>query len=182
MGDQPVATPLPNTDIYALSEIRTHDSSARVGEDSSCLRAAAHQLLQDKHQDMRQKTQTCFIRDSSASWLRRVCGGVHNLIRFNCAPFFASCRTHRVFTVTCLDACRCAAYLRLRDQCDRQMEKCSNDNLQRITEGLGEKSWHGIEGGSPRWETAIFDLIWERAFLRNGNHPRVCTVHIPEII
>jgi hypothetical protein len=69
------------------------------------LRAAAHQLRQDKHQDMRQKL-------TSASWFRPVCGGFHNLIRFNCAPFFASCRRHRVLTVTCLDACRCAAYLR----------------------------------------------------------------------
>jgi hypothetical protein len=40
-----------------------------------------------------------------------VCGGFHNLIRFNCAPFFASCCRHRVLTVTCLDACRCATYL-----------------------------------------------------------------------
>jgi hypothetical protein len=31
------------------------------------LRAAAHQLRQDKHQDMRQKTQSCFIRDSDWS-------------------------------------------------------------------------------------------------------------------
>jgi cobalamin biosynthesis protein CobD/CbiB len=29
--------------------------------------AAAHQLRQDKHQDMRQKTQSCFIRDSDSS-------------------------------------------------------------------------------------------------------------------
>jgi hypothetical protein len=34
------------------------------------------------------KRQSCFIRDSSASWLRPVCGGFHNLISFNCAPFF----------------------------------------------------------------------------------------------
>jgi hypothetical protein len=40
-----------------------------------------------------------------------VCGGFHNLIRFNCAPLFASYRRHRVLTVTCLDAFRCAAYL-----------------------------------------------------------------------
>jgi hypothetical protein len=40
-----------------------------------------------------------------------VCGGLHNLIHFNSTPFFASCRTHRVLTVTCLDACRCADYL-----------------------------------------------------------------------
>jgi hypothetical protein len=31
------------------------------------LRAAAHQQRQDKHQDMRQKTQSCFIRDSDSS-------------------------------------------------------------------------------------------------------------------
>jgi hypothetical protein len=31
------------------------------------LRAAAHQLRQDKHQDMRQKKQPCFIRDSDSS-------------------------------------------------------------------------------------------------------------------
>jgi hypothetical protein len=65
-------------------------------------------LRQDKHQDMRQKRQKL----TSASWLRPVCGGFHNLIRSNCAPFFASCRRHRVLTVTRLDACRCAAYLR----------------------------------------------------------------------
>jgi hypothetical protein len=50
---------------------------------------------------------------TSASWLIPVCGGFHNLILFNCDPFFASCRRHRVLTVTCLDACRCAAYLSL---------------------------------------------------------------------
>jgi hypothetical protein len=31
------------------------------------IRAAAHQLRQDKYQDMRQKTQPCFIRDSDSS-------------------------------------------------------------------------------------------------------------------
>jgi hypothetical protein len=72
------------------------------------LRAAAHQLRQDKHQDTRQKRQKL----TSASWLRPVCDGFHNLIRFNCAPFFASCRRHCVLTVTCLDSRRCAAYLR----------------------------------------------------------------------
>jgi hypothetical protein len=51
---------------------------------------------------------------TSASWLRPVCGGFHNLIRFNFATFFASCRRHRVLTVTCLDACRCAAYLKVQ--------------------------------------------------------------------
>jgi hypothetical protein len=56
---------------------------------------------------MRQKRQKL----TSASWLRPVYGGFHNLIRFNCAPFFASCRRHRVLAVTCLDACRCVAYL-----------------------------------------------------------------------
>jgi hypothetical protein len=55
---------------------------------------------------MGQKTQSCFIRDSSASWLRPVCRGFHNLIRINCAPSFASCRRQRVLTVTCLDTCR----------------------------------------------------------------------------
>jgi hypothetical protein len=76
------------------------------------LRAAAHQLRQDKHQDVRQKKQKL----TSALWLRPVCGGFHNLIRFNCAPFFVSCRRHRVLTVTCLDACRYAAYLVLSVQ------------------------------------------------------------------
>jgi hypothetical protein len=40
------------------------------------VRAAAHQLRQDKHQDMRQKTQSCFIRDSDSSLhteVARVC-------------------------------------------------------------------------------------------------------------
>jgi hypothetical protein len=72
------------------------------------VRVAAHQLRQGKHQDMKQKKQYL----TSASWLRQVCGGFHNLIRFNCAPFFASCRRHCVLTVTCLDACRCAVYLK----------------------------------------------------------------------
>jgi hypothetical protein len=68
------------------------------------LREAAHQLCQD----MRQKRQKL----TSASWFRPVCGGFHNLILFNCAPFFASCRRYCVLIVTCLDACRCAAYLK----------------------------------------------------------------------
>jgi hypothetical protein len=56
---------------------------------------------------------TCLQHKADVSIrLRPVCGGFHNLIRFNCAPFFASCRRHRVLTVTCLDACRCSAYLR----------------------------------------------------------------------
>jgi hypothetical protein len=54
---------------------------------------------------------------TTASWLRPVCGGFHNLIRFNCAPFLASCRRHRVLTVTCLDACRCTAYLTVVIEC-----------------------------------------------------------------
>jgi hypothetical protein len=64
---------------------------------------------------------------TSASWLRPVCGGFHNLIRFNCAPFFASCRRHCVLTVTCLDACRCAAYLRY---C-HQTESCGKEIFTR---------------------------------------------------
>jgi hypothetical protein len=53
MGDQPIARPLPthrttqtqnkrNTDIHALSGIRTHNLSIRVSEDSSCLRPRGH--------------------------------------------------------------------------------------------------------------------------------------------
>jgi hypothetical protein len=57
---------------------------------------------------MRQKRQKL----NSASWHRPVCGGFHTLIRFNCAPFFVLCRRHRVLTVTCLDACRYADYLK----------------------------------------------------------------------
>jgi hypothetical protein len=56
----------------------------------------------------------CRMKLTSASWLRPVCGGFHNLFRFNCAPFIASRRRHRVLTVTYLDACRCAAYLTRR--------------------------------------------------------------------
>jgi hypothetical protein len=53
-GDQPVARPLPthrttqkrinahNTDIHALSGIRTHDPSVRASEDSSCLSPRCH--------------------------------------------------------------------------------------------------------------------------------------------
>jgi hypothetical protein len=46
-GDQPVAKPLPtqdniNADIYASSEIRTHDLSVLAGEDLSCLRTRSH--------------------------------------------------------------------------------------------------------------------------------------------
>jgi hypothetical protein len=57
----------------------------------------------------------CSMKLTSASWIRPVCGGFHNLICFNYALFLASCRRHRVLTVTCLDACRCAAYLTLND-------------------------------------------------------------------
>jgi hypothetical protein len=70
-------------------------------------------------QDSRHETKDAVLLHSwfvsmkltSASWLRPVCGGVHNLIHFNCAPFFASCRRYPVLTVIYLDACRCAAYL-----------------------------------------------------------------------
>jgi hypothetical protein len=43
-GDQPIAWPLRThrTDIYAFSGIRTHDSSIRASEDSSCLRPCRH--------------------------------------------------------------------------------------------------------------------------------------------
>jgi hypothetical protein len=44
MGDQPVARSLPiqtQTNIYALSGIRTRDLSVRASEDSSCLDRAA---------------------------------------------------------------------------------------------------------------------------------------------
>jgi hypothetical protein len=34
---------------------------------SLIVRPAAHQLRQDKHQDARQKTQSCFIRDSDSN-------------------------------------------------------------------------------------------------------------------
>jgi hypothetical protein len=87
------------------------------------LRAAAHQLRQDKHQDMRKKKQKL----TSALWLRPMCGGFYNLIRFNCAPFFASCRRHRVLTVTCLDACQCAAYLTCLDACRCAAYRMSTD-------------------------------------------------------
>jgi hypothetical protein len=52
-GDQPVAGPLRthriNTHIHALSGIRTHDPSVRVGEDGSCLRPGGHcnRLIRD---------------------------------------------------------------------------------------------------------------------------------------
>jgi hypothetical protein len=59
----------------------------------------------------------------SVSWLRPVCGGFHNLIRFNCAPFFASCRRYRVLTVICLDACWYAAYLTVKTWCLRHEAK-----------------------------------------------------------
>jgi hypothetical protein len=58
-------------------------SSSSLRRARTFLRAAAHQLRQDKHQDMRQKKQNL----TSASWLRPVCGGFHNLNRFNFAPF-----------------------------------------------------------------------------------------------
>jgi hypothetical protein len=48
-GEQPVARPLPthrinvhNTDIHALSGIRTHDPSVQASEVSSCLRPRGH--------------------------------------------------------------------------------------------------------------------------------------------
>jgi hypothetical protein len=52
MGDQPFARPLPTqdntntehtqTNIHALSGVRTHDPSIRAGENSSCLRKRCH--------------------------------------------------------------------------------------------------------------------------------------------
>jgi hypothetical protein len=70
-GNQPVARPLhthrtthhrTNTHRHhASSELRTHYPSISASEDGSCLRAAAHQLRQDKHQDMRQNTQSCWL-------------------------------------------------------------------------------------------------------------------------
>jgi hypothetical protein len=58
----------------------------------------------------------------SAAWSWRQ----HNLIRFNCAPFLASCRRHRVLTVTCLDACPCAAYLKRAWWCFKRHVSVSN--------------------------------------------------------
>jgi hypothetical protein len=105
------------TNLCKVVEVkRTEDCLSLL---QTTLRAAAHQLRQDKHQDMRQKKQKL----TSTSWLRPVCGGFHNLIRFNCAPFFVSCRKHRVLTVTCLDACRCAAYLTQKPAANRRL-KC----------------------------------------------------------
>jgi hypothetical protein len=57
------ACSVPFTDAIALYTLRrTHPRMSRNG-----VRAAAHQLRQDKHQDMRQKMQSCFIRDSDSS-------------------------------------------------------------------------------------------------------------------
>jgi hypothetical protein len=99
LGNKPQCFILLTHMLHSLTRILNHLSR---------LRAAAHQLSQDKHQDMRQKKRQ---KLTSASWLKPVCDGFHNLIRFNCAPFFASCRRYRVLIVTCLDACRCAACL-----------------------------------------------------------------------
>jgi hypothetical protein len=45
------------------------DYDQKVNHSSRTLRAAAHQLRQDKDQDMKQNMQSCLIRDSSAwSW------------------------------------------------------------------------------------------------------------------
>jgi hypothetical protein len=41
-GFKPVARQLPNTNIHALSGIRTHDPSVLVGEDISCFRPRGH--------------------------------------------------------------------------------------------------------------------------------------------
>jgi hypothetical protein len=44
-GDQPIAKPLPTqtqTNIHALSGIRTHDPRVREGEESSCLGSRGH--------------------------------------------------------------------------------------------------------------------------------------------
>jgi hypothetical protein len=78
----------------------------------------------------------CIMKLTSASWLRPVCGGFHNLIRFNCALFFASWRRHRVLTVTCLDACRCAAYLRwFTDRSSPMMHFINSSRVKRSGRG-----------------------------------------------
>jgi hypothetical protein len=79
---------LPLTPVINLTEI------SFVRQTFSLLGEAAHQLSQDKHQDVRQKRKKL----TSASWLRPVCGGFYNPISFNCAPFFSSCRRQRVLT------------------------------------------------------------------------------------
>jgi hypothetical protein len=52
------------------------DATNKYFHASVNVRAAAHQLHQDKHQNMKQKTQSCFIRDSdwsSHTEVARVC-------------------------------------------------------------------------------------------------------------
>jgi hypothetical protein len=83
--------------------------------------------LRAPHTNMRQKRQKL----TSASWLRPVCSGFYNLVRFNCAPFFASCRRHLVLTVTCRDACRCAVYV--------SFSICGISSLDRTGYGLDDR-------------------------------------------
>jgi hypothetical protein len=90
----------------------------------------------------------CSMKLTSASWLRPECGGFHNLICFKCPLFFASCRRHRALTVTCLDACRCAAYLSVVTQVPLtvvcQPNLTSSMGQIRSGEVDGRSSCHGI--------------------------------------
>jgi hypothetical protein len=55
--------------IFTVLRRSPHHYAMIGGNLTFTIRVATHQLRQDKHQDMRQKTQSCFIRDSSAwSW------------------------------------------------------------------------------------------------------------------
>jgi hypothetical protein len=65
-----------------LEPVTIFGSSWSTQRSSSRIRAAAHQLRQDKHQDMRETTQSCFIRDSDSSphtEVARACVSAHLL-------------------------------------------------------------------------------------------------------
>jgi hypothetical protein len=98
----------------------------------------------------------CSMKLTSASRLRPVCGGFHNLIRFNCAPFFASCCRHRVLTVTYLGACRCAAYLRLEQSSPAR------------TLGLWFESHSRPHSRGPGFDSRRYQIFWEVVGLELG--------------
>jgi hypothetical protein len=77
---------------------RRHSDWSKGGRTPTARQASRHETKKIKA-DVSIMTQTGMGRFSKSHY-------------FNCAPFFASYHRHRVSTVTCLDACQCAGYLK----------------------------------------------------------------------